>query len=167
MTTERDEKEDKEMTDIKKIRRAHKVLDHLGKHTVLSEEQENLLRSFLPELPKQKTLDELAGYVYDAWIGTEDNEWPDDIHGALEAWLFELHAQMQGLAPAAPPRPEFLETEADYENAPEGTIVAHAKNLPCSKYRSQWSSVGFFAIKDDRGMSRTRRQVLRWGWGNE
>ena len=65
--------------------------------------------------------------------------------------------------PAKPAHPEFLETEADYENAPEGTIVACNDSPPCHKFGSEWSSVLFYGMKDDRGMSRARRRVLRWG----
>ena len=59
--------------------------------------------------------------------------------------------------------PEFLETEADYQNAPEGTIVACDDSPPCHKFGSEWSSVLFYGMKDDRGMSRAIRRVLRWG----
>ena len=59
--------------------------------------------------------------------------------------------------------PEFLETEADYENAPEGTIVACEDSSPWYKSGPEWSSVDFCGAKDDKGMSRARRRVLRWG----
>ena len=59
--------------------------------------------------------------------------------------------------------PEFLETEADYENAPEGTIVACEDSSPWYKSGPEWSSVDFCGIKDNKGMSRARRLVLRWG----
>ena len=62
-----------------------------------------------------------------------------------------------------PAHPEFLETEADYESAPEGTVVVEDGGVPCHKFQSTWSSVAFLAMKDDRGMSRARRRVLRWG----
>ena len=157
------------MTNVKKARWAHDVLDGLFAGRILSRENEQLLRSFLPELPKQKTLTELRHEVNDAWVGADGNEWPDDAHGVLETWLLELHEQLQGLEnaakPAKPARPEFLETEADYQNAPEGTIVACDDSPPCHKFGSEWSSVLFCGTKDDRGMSRAIRQVLRWGWG--
>ena len=59
--------------------------------------------------------------------------------------------------------PEFLEIEADYENAPEGTIVACEDSSPWYKSGPEWSSVDFCGIKDSKGMSRARRRVLRWG----
>ena len=65
--------------------------------------------------------------------------------------------------PAKPAHPEFLETEADYRKAPEGTIVACEDSSPWYKFGSEWSSVDFCGTKDDKGMSRARRRVLRWG----
>ena len=67
--------------------------------------------------------------------------------------------------PAKPTHPEFLETEADYQNAPEGTIVACDDTPPCHKFGSEWSSVEFWGMQDDKSMSRARRRVLRWGDG--
>ena len=64
---------------------------------------------------------------------------------------------------AEPARPEFLETEADYTDVPEGTIVACEDSSPWYKSGPEWSSVDFCGVKDDKGMSRARRRVLRWG----
>ena len=210
------------MTNAKDVRRAHELLDELDARAELSQEQEKLLRSFLPELPKQKTLEEIHKYVDDAWLESDDPE--------LKEWLHELHFQLKGLEVAAtiapalpagmrladheeygrvvvspsgdsdgdhlifyihsdyeygagfryenpsdltfidsepapePAYPDFLETEADYANAPEGTIVACDDSPPCHKFGSEWSSVLFYGMKDDRGMSRAIRRVLRWGW---
>ena len=208
------------MSNENKVRLAHDVLDGLFEGRILSRENEQLLRSFLPELPKQKTLEEIHEYVDDAWLKADDPE--------LKEWLHELHAQLKGLEvaatiapalpagmrladheqygrvitspkpnrdgvydllvprptvetgadwdyaheceltfidaePAKPAHPEFLETEADYQNAPEGTIVACDDSPPCHKFGSEWSSVLFCGMKDDRGMSRAIRRVLRWG----
>ena len=63
--------------------------------------------------------------------------------------------------------PEFLETEADYENAPEGTIVACEDSSPWYKSGPEWSSVDFCGIKDNKGMTGIIRRVLRWGGANE
>ena len=152
------------MTNANDARRAHDVLDGLFAGRILSRENEQLLRSFLPELPKQKTLEEIAELVNEAWGDTNVNEW-NDIHGHLESWLSDLEMQLRGLADAKPAHPEFLETEADYQNAPEGTIVACDDSPPCHKFGSEWSSVLFCGMKDDRGMSRAIRRVLRWGDG--
>ena len=59
--------------------------------------------------------------------------------------------------------PEFLETEADYRKAPEGAIVACEDSSPWYKSGPEWLSVDFCGAKDDKGMSRARRRVLRWG----
>ena len=208
------------MTTVNDARRAHDVLDGLSAGRVLSRENEQLLRSFLPELPKQMTLEEIYKYVDDAWLEADDPE--------LKEWLHELHAQLKGLEvaatiapalpagmrladheqygrvitspkpnrdgvydllvprpkfetgadweyaheceltfidaePAKPAHPEFLETEADYAAAPEGTIVACDDSPPCHKFGPEWSSVDFWGMQDDRGMSRAIRRVLRWG----
>ena len=219
------------MTNANDARRAHDVVDGLFAGRILSRENEQLLRSFLPELPKQKTLKEIIGHVNEAWAGTRSNTWWGDGSGVgvyLEDWLSELHTQLQGLKdtpatvpalpagmrladhaeygrvvtspkpdqdgvyvllistpkvetgadweyaheceltfidaePAKPAHPEFLETEADYAEAPEGTIVACDDSPPWCKSGPEWPSVDFCGAKDDKGMSRARRRVLRWG----
>ena len=151
------------MSDENKVRLAHDVLDGLFAGRILSKENEQLLRSFLPEPPAQMSLEALRQDVHDVWAGVHGNEWPDDMYCDLETWLAELHAQLKGVGVTAPAHPEFLETEADYENAPEGTVVVEDGGVPCHKFQSTWSSVAFLAMKDDRGMSRARRRVLRWG----
>ena len=146
------------------------MLDRLAEGKDLSPEEIALLRKELPELPKQKTLEEISWDVHFAWCETSGNDWKEELFGDLETWLSEQHnqlrAHLEGVKSQA--HPEFLETEADYENAPEGTIVACDDSPPCHKFGSEWSSVLFYGMKDDRGMSRTIRRVrrvLRWGWG--
>ena len=223
------------MSNNNKARLAHDVLDGLFAGRILSRENEQLLRSFLPELPKQKTLAEITSDVYIAWYDTIGSDWDKESYGDLDAWLHELHTHLIEIedAPAAAPalpagmrlaehekrgrvvvspkpndigqykifhlddsyvsgadvsyveadaltfidaepalkppfqaepaHPEFLETEADYESAPEGTVVVEDGGVPCHKFQSTWASVAFLATKDDRGMSRARRRVLRWG----
>ena len=152
------------MTNANDARKAHDVLDGLFSGRILSRENEQLLRSFLPELPKQKTLEDIAHDVYDAWIGSDGNEWPDDAYGVLESWLYGLYKQLKGLAPAKPAHPEFLETEADYENAPEGTIVARDSINPLVKEESVWvqgsaADATVYTVPCLKGP----RRVLRWG----
>ena len=65
--------------------------------------------------------------------------------------------------PAKPVHPEFLETIGDYESATVGTVVACEDSSPWYKSGSEWLSVDFCGAKDDKGMSRARRRVLRWG----
>ena len=151
------------MANANDARKAHKLLDYVSQGRAVLDEEIELLRSFLPDLPKQKTLVELAELVNEAWGDTQVNDWDDDTHGSLEGWLSDLETQLRGLADAEPTHPEFLETEADYAAAPEGTIVACDDSPPCHKFGSEWSSVLFCGTKDDRGMSRAIRRVLRWG----
>ena len=157
------------MTNANDVRRAHKLLDYVSQGRAVLDDEIKLLRSFLPELPKQKTLTELRHEVNDAWVGADGNEWPDDAHGVLETWLLELHEQLQGLEnaakPAKPARPEFLETEADYQNAPEGTIVACDDSPPWHKFDSAWLSTAAYESNSSKSMSTVIRRVLRWGWG--
>ena len=147
----------------KQARDWHQMLDRLAKGETLSPQNVESLRELLPELPKQKTLEELRHEVYDAWIGSDGNEWPDDAYGVLEAWLYELHKQLRGLTLAEPAHPEFLETEADYRKAPEGTIVACEDSSPWHKFDSEWLSSAAYEGNSAKGMTGVIRRVLRWG----
>ena len=153
------------MTNANDVRRAHKLLDYVSQGRAVLDDELKLLRSFLPELPKQKTLEELRREVYDVWAGTNGNEWPDDMYCDLENWLYELHVQLQGLAdaePAKPAHPEFLEIEADYRNAPFGTIVVGKNYYPWIKTQGSWLAYGAQS-RNDFEMRAFRRYVLRWG----
>ena len=228
------------MSTHEQSRRAHELVGAIKDGYTPDRADVDFLRSFLPELPKQMTLEEITDDVYKAWIASSGDEWVrDGITGSvisLEDWLAELHAQLKGLkdtpaaeheivaatvhslpagmrladherhgrvvaAPVADgdgrhmifcldntstaeagrrwvrassltfidterakfAHPEFLETEADYAAAPEGTIVACDDSPPCHKFGPEWSSVDFWGMQDDRGMSRAIRRVLRWG----
>ena len=93
------------MTNTNDARRAHDVLDGLFAGRILSRENEQLLRSFLPELPKQKTLAEITSDVYIAWYDTIGSDWDKESYGDLDAWLHELHTHLIEIedAPAAAP----------------------------------------------------------------
>ena len=160
------------MTTANDARKAHELLDELDARAELSQEQEKLLRSFLPERPKDVTLDDLLTRVHDAWMNATRHEWGFETAKEQDDWLFELRDDLiriineqdtLAIKQAKSAHPEFLETEADYDNAPEGTIVACEDTPPCHKFGSEWSSVLFYGMKDDRGMSRAIRRVLRWG----
>ena len=217
---------------VSDARKAHKILDDLFEGNMVLDEEREFLRRALPELPKQKTLEEIIAHVYDAWIAASGDEWGGNEYDpdvAIEDWLSELHTQLQGVKdtpiavpalpagmriavhavygrvvvspvvdddgtckifhlstqtrdgsdycwapidsltfidyePAKSAHPEFLETEADYENAPEGTIAACDGSLPWHKFRSAWSSSAVRG-EEDATMSGSRRRVLRWGEG--
>lgn len=63
--------------------------------------------------------------------------------------------------------PGFLQGEADYQRAPDGTIVVYKKSVPFIKWDGSWQAI----MADDKptaaDMGRTRRRVLRWGYGND
>ena len=63
-----------------------------------------------------------------------------------------------------PDHPEFLEAEEDYENAPEGTIVAYNENKPLVLIDELWRHIGLVGWSDHGDMAGIRRRVLRWGW---
>ena len=153
-------------------RRVHELVDAIKDGYTPDCVDIDFLRSFLPELPKQKTLEEIAAHVYDAWIRSSGYEWAGNIDNPevpIEEWLAEIHTQLKGLKddaePAKPAHPEFLETEADYENAPEGTVVVQVDALPWAKEDDNiWTCAG--GSKGDYSMSLVgSRRVLRWGWG--
>lgn len=221
------------MTTANDARRAHTLLDEIMNGRKLGRHDVDHLRSFLPERPKQKTLEEIIERVYDAWMRTNYNEWAGNIDNPdilIEEWLVELHTQLQGLKdtpvnapalpagmrladheqygrvitspkpnrngvydllvprpkfetgadweyaheceltfidaePAKPAHPEFLETEADYQNAPEGTIAAWEDSLPWHKLNAAWLSTASPVGSDAKSLSNITRRVLRWGWG--
>ena len=146
-------------------RRAHELVDAIKDGYTPDRADVDFLRSFLPELPKQKTLEALRHDVHDVWAGVHGNEWPDDMYCDLETWLYELHQQLKGLAPAKSVHPEFLETEADYRDAPEGTIVDCEDSPPWHKFDSEWISTAAFEGNSAKGMTGIIRRVLRWGDG--
>ena len=155
------------MSDRNKVRLAHELLNEINAREDLTPEQVRLLRSFLPELPKQLTLEEIAHDVYDAWGAAYGNDWADDVFGELEDWLKELHEQLKGLAPAKPAHPEFLKTAEDYRLAPRDTIVAIAGSHPWIKMNNgMWKTTDFDGMTINLNMSICSRRVLRWGMGD-
>ena len=211
-------------------RRAHELVDAIKDGYTPDRADVDFLRSFLPELPKQKTLEEILEEVESAACSVTDSYWSPSLNP--QDWLWELHSQMKGLKdtpaavpalpagmrladheqygrvitspkpnrdgvydllvprpkfetgadweyaheceltfidaePAKPAHPEFLETEADYESAPEGTIVACEDSPPWHKFDSTWLSTITHGRNDAKNMTGIIREVLRWSWGNE
>ena len=218
--------------DNKQARYLHRMLDRLAEGKNLSPEEIALLRKELPELPKQKTLEEIAWDMDFAWAETSGNDWKEELFGDLETWLSEQHNQLRAhlegvksqahpalpvgmriadheqygrvvtspnpdqdgvyvllipepnvetgadweyaheceltfidAAPAKPAHPEFLETEADYAAAPEGTIVAYEDSSPWHKFDSAWLSTAVYEGNNAKNMTGVIREVLRWGDG--
>ena len=211
------------------IREVHKLLDSLFDNSELSHAQIELIRGLVPELPKQKTLEEIAWDVHFAWCETSGNDWKEELFGDLETWLSEQHTQLRAhlegvkseahpALPAGmrlanhmdygrvvdtgwidsygehfcvfysdvlergsyvflpensltfidskPKHPEFLETEADYTDVPEGTILTmDGLDTAWVKKFDGWASTGVSRERTSKELGYTRRRVLRWGWG--
>ena len=113
------------MTNANEVRRAHDVVDGLFAGRILSRENEQLLRSFLPELPKQKTLEEILEEVESAACSVTDSYWSPSLNP--QDWLWELHSQMEGLkdTPAAVPALPAGMRLADHEQY--GRVITSPK----------------------------------------
>ena len=214
-------------------RRAHELVDAIKDGYTPDRADVDFLRSFLPERPKDVTLDDLLTRVHDAWMKANPSDWGFDTPAEHHDWLFDLcndllrilqeqdtpaavtelpagmrladHEQYGRVVtspkpnrdgiydllvprpkfetgadweyaheceltfidaePAKPARPEFLETEADYENAPEGTIVACDDSSPWHKFDSVWLSTAVYEGNNAKNMTGIIRRVLRWGDG--
>ena len=209
------------------VRRAHKLLDYVSQGRAVLDEELKLLRSFLPDLPKQKTLEEILEEVESAACSMMDSYWSQSLNP--QDWLWELHAQLKGLKgapvtvpalpagmrladhkdygrcvvspgltggglaiilalndthesgamwaytrsdsltfaeePAKPAHPEFLETEADYRKAPEGTIVAKDDvSTAWIKRFGAWTSTDGDCGVRCPNWKVGHRIILRWGW---
>ena len=230
------------MSDENKVRLAHDVLDGLFSGRILSQENEQLLRSFLPERPKPVTLADLLDRVHDAWISANPSDWGFDTPAEHHDWLFDLRNDLVRIieeqdTPAAEPEnvaatvhslpagmrladherhgrvvaapvtdgdgrrmifcldntstaeagrrwvrassltfidterakyahPKFLETEADYQKAPEGTIVAldGSGTIWLKKFGGWRNTAGDHGV-ESACIALDSRRVLRWGWG--
>ena len=150
-----------------KIRLAHELLDEVNAREDLTPRQVGVLRSFLPELPKQKTLAEVAIEVYRAWYDTVGSDWDKESYGDLDAWLHELHThlvEIEDTPAAAPAHPEILQTGAEYQEAPWGTIVATENSgIAWIKKNNGWSNTDGDGRADSQFLWGVPRKVLRWG----
>ena len=215
--------------DNKQARYLHRMLDRLAEGKTLNPQDVEALRELLPELPKQKTLEEIAWDMDSAWAETFGNDWKEELFGDLETWLSEQHSQLRAhlegvksqahpalpagmriadhedygrvvVSPGVgidscheifyldpgmssgtdigevepdsltfvdnePAHPEFLETEADYQKAPEGTIVAldDTETVWLKRFGAWKSTDGDHGVTCV-GLSASRLRVLRWGW---
>ena len=106
-------------------RKAHKLLDYVSQGRAVLDEEIELLRSFLPELPKQKTLEEILEEVESAACSVTDSYWSPSLNP--QDWLWELHAQLKGLKGApvtVPALPEGIRL-ADHEQY--GRVITSPK----------------------------------------
>ena len=79
------------MSNANHARYLHRMLDLLAAGKTIGTSDFDMLRRALPEKPEQKTLAEITRDVYDAWGGSDGNDWSDYMFGELETWLDELH----------------------------------------------------------------------------
>lgn len=89
------------MATSNQVREVHKILDDWIRNKGLYADEVQMVRSLLPELPKQKTLAEVIAHVDNAWAGASDNDWGGNSYGSeisIEDWLAELRGQLEGLA---------------------------------------------------------------------
>ena len=78
------------MTNANDVRHAHRLVIALKGGSILSSHDADFLRSFLPDLPKQKTLEEITEHVRDAWIIANPSDWGFDTPAEHHDWLFDL-----------------------------------------------------------------------------
>lgn len=157
------------MSTHEQSRRVHELVDAIKDGYTPDCADVDFLRSFLPPPPKQKTLDEIVEHVRNAWAGASDGKWAGNSYNteiSIEDWLRELYAQLAGLTPAKPAHPEFLDTEADYRNAPGGTVVAiENADTAWIKKGDAWSNTDGERRTDSQVLWGVPRKVLRWGEG--
>ena len=152
------------MSNANHARYLHRMLDLLAAGKTIGTSDFDMLRRALPEKPEQKTLAEITRDVYDAWGGSDGNDWSDYVFGELETWLDELHTQLKGLETTTPAHPEFLETEADYENAPVGTVAIREGGYPWTRIFGSWVAYSRNEYSpSEMAALRGKARVLRWG----
>ena len=88
----------------------------------------------------------------------------DDAWGAYLRYVNSSDLTFIDAEPAKPTHPEFLETEADYQNAPKGTVAAMDGWLAWLKREDgDWDS-GDGSGRGSAWLQGGSRRVLRWGW---
>lgn len=223
------------MSNAKDTRCAHELLDHIANGYKANAEEVDRIRKFLPERPKDVTLDDLLTRVHDAWIKANPSDWGFDTPAEHHDWLFDLRNDLvrilqeqdtpaaavaalpagmrladherHGRVVAAPvtdgdgrhmifcldntstaeagrrwvrassltfidterakyAHPKFLETEADYQKAPEGTIAAldDTGTVWLKKFGAWRNTAGDHGV-ESACIALDSRRVLRWGWG--
>ena len=102
--------------------------------------------------------------IYDLLVPRPKFETGADWEYAHECELTFIDAAPA--APAEPAHPEFLETEADYTDVPEGTILTmDGLDTAWVKKFDGWTSTGVSRERTSKELGYVRRRVLRWGWG--
>ena len=96
--------------------------------------------------------------TYDMEISTEEEE--------LKPHLLTPNGKRYELREIREPEhPKTLTTVEDYENAPEGTIVASNSHSPHVKHALGIWPDALEETYSEEELAGTPRKVLRWGWG--
>ena len=123
------------MSDKSKVRLAHELLDEVNAREDLTPKQVRVLRSFLPERPKRKTLEDAYREVCNAWYRTDGDVWKADAFGELEDWLRELHEQLKGLIDAQPTAPALPAGMRLADHEEYGRVVVSPKPNDIGQYK--------------------------------
>lgn len=114
--------------------------------------------------------------VGSAWIVKAEDEERVAVRGKTTWYLCETDDSFSSehqavevvseLVPkSTPDHPEFLVIEADYRNAPEGTVVAAEDKEAWTKGEDgSWEAWGSISGYNNYMMAGEARKVLRWGW---
>lgn len=119
----------------------------------LSQAEQDVLKPFLPELPKQKTLEEILEDVYEAYM-CETEQYNLDR-------LSEIHYQLTNWGKIPPPQEAFSLVE--YEELPEESIVL-GRDLPWIKEGNLWHNTRG-EVRKNENMRGLPREVVRKGHG--
>ena len=92
-------------------------------------------------------------------IITDHAEWPRD-RLTPNGKKYELREVGE---PEQPAHPSTLETLEDFQNAPDGTVISYAGNMPLTLIGEIWRRG--FATQTHKEMAGDKCPVLRWGWG--
>lgn len=131
-----------------KLQQAHTLVDGY------SQAEQDVLKPFLPALPKQKTLDEIIEDVYEAYMCAEDE---DNCER-----LSEIHYQLTNLSKAPQAREVAFYFE-DYDELFDGSVVLdEGRGLPWFKRWGSWQS-NAGEIRDSREMTGKSREIVRKG----
>jgi len=131
-----------------KLQQAHTLVDGY------SQAEQDVLKPFLPELPKQKTLEEILDDVYKAYLCEDDKDNTERLE--------EIYYQLENLSKATLPQNTVFSFE-DYENLPDGSVV-----LGLGEPRIKAYGVWHFGLNDyrsDKGMAGAIRYIVRKGNG--
>lgn len=132
------------------LQQAHTLVDGY------SQAEQDVLKPFLPELPKQKTLDEILEDVYEAYM-CETEQYNLDR-------LSEIHFQLTNWGKIPPARETAFYFE-DYDELFDGSVVLdEGRGLPWFKRWGSWQS-NAGEIRDSREMTGKSREIVRKGQG--